>query len=118
MNVLKSTIGVVFLGTPLRGTATASIAEWVALIRSLMGKETSTTLLKSLRDKAGSLDVLIHDFAMIAIKHELQIRCFYETRTTQIVNALSRRIASIFPSWEVRVYSIMVVALSYLINKL
>lgn len=101
--LLSSTTGVVFLGTPLRGTATASIAEWIVILRRLMGKETSGSLLQSLKSEASSLDTLIHDFSKMAIAHNFQIRCFYETRRTQIVNALSRRIANLglFPGVEV-----------------
>lgn len=68
-----------------------------------MNKETSTTLLQDLKDKSSSLDTLIYDFANTAISRKLQIRCFYETRSTQIANAVSRRIAKFFPL-KVQVY--------------
>lgn len=115
-HLLRSTIGVVFLGTPLRGTATASIAEWVAVIRGFMGKETSRTLLQSLKDKASSLDTLVHDFSKMAIVHNFQIRCFYETRSTQIAHALSRRIAKLSPFSEVEVNLIIAFAFYLLIG--
>lgn len=113
--LLKSTAGVVFLGTPLRGTATARIAEWVAIIRGFLGKETSRSLLQSLIDKANSLDTLVHDFSEMAIVHEFQIRCFYETRTTQLVNALSKRIGKLSPFSEVEVRFVIVSVLLYLL---
>ena len=101
-DILKSTVGVIFLGSPLRGTSVASIAQWIGIIHGLMGKETSRTLLKSLEDKAIALDTVIQDFAEIAIRHELQIRCFYETRETQPLNAITNRwIASLFPKSKV-----------------
>lgn len=106
--LLKSTIGVVFLGTPLRGTKIASIAEWVALVRGFMNRETSDALLQSLREKTSSLDTLVHEFSKLAIKlavaHNFQIRCFYETRRTRIVTAVLRRqLARFFPFPEVEV---------------
>lgn len=104
-DLLRSTAGVIFLGTPLRGTATASIADGVALIRGFMGKETSRSLLQILKDESSSLDTLIHDFSKMAVVHQIQIRCFYETRTTRIVNALSRRIAKLSPFSEVQLVS-------------
>ena len=55
-------VGVVFLGTPLRGTATARVAEWLALICEFVGKETSTTLLQRLKKNAGSLETLATNF--------------------------------------------------------
>lgn len=105
--LLKSTIGVIFLGTPLRGTPTASVAQWVALIRGFMGKETSDILLQSLKNESGNLDTLVHDFSKLAIKlgkeHAFQLRCFYETRASQIANAISRNISRVFPIPEVKV---------------
>lgn len=101
--LLRSTTGVVFLGTPLRGTTIAGIADWVAMIRRLMGKETSRSLLQSLKNEAASLDTLIHDFSKMAIEHKFQIRCFYETRRTQTMNGFSRQIAKLSPFPEVEV---------------
>lgn len=114
--LLKSTIGVVFLGTPLRGTKTASIAEWVALIRGFMNKETSDTLLQSLKEKSSSLDALVHEFSKLAIKlaiaHNFQIRCFYETRRTRIETAVvTRQLAKFLPFPEVEVGSTIAVVL-------
>lgn len=70
-----------------------------------MGKETSRSLLQILKDESSSLDTLIHDFSKMAVVHQIQIRCFYETRTTRIVNALSRRIAKLSPFSEVQLVS-------------
>lgn len=70
--LLKSTAGMVFLGSPLRGTATVSVAEWIAFIRGFMGKETSMRLLQSLKDNANSLDTLIHNFSKVAIWHNFK----------------------------------------------
>ena len=91
--LLRSTTGMAFLGTPLQGTATASIADWVALIRGFIGKETSRALLQSLKENASSLNTLIQDFSNMAIAHNLQITCFNETRTMQVVNAVWRGVA-------------------------
>lgn len=117
--LLKSTIGVVFLGTPLRGTPTASIAQLVALIRGFMGKETSDTVLQSLKNESSGLDTLVHDFSKLAIglakADSFQIRCFYETRASQIANVLSRQIARYFPIPEVKVYSTIKIVLFYML---
>lgn len=83
----------------------ASIAGWVAWIRGFMGKETSTTFLHDLQKNESSLDKLIYDFTTMATSHDFQIRCFYETRSTQIANAaLSRRITKFFSNLQVKVY--------------
>lgn len=80
-----------------------------------MGKETSRSLLQILKDESSSLDTLIHDFSKMAVVHQIQIRCFYETRTTRIVNALSRRIAKLSPFSEVQVHLTIVFVFVYLL---
>ena len=67
-----------------------------------MGKETSTNLLKALEEKDVTLNNMIHDFAEIAIRKKLQIRCFYETRETQIAKiAVSGWLAKLVGSVKV-----------------
>lgn len=61
-----------------------------------MQRETSQTLLEGLRENANSLDNMVHEFAMMTIENKLQIRCFYETRKTQVANFVSRTIAKFF----------------------
>ena len=88
--LLNSIAGVVFLGTPLRGTKVASIARWLVWLRGISGKETSETLLKALDGQESSLDAIVQDFAEISIKRNLRLRCFYETRETRIANTVLR----------------------------
>ena len=93
---MNSTAGVIFLGTPLRGTSVANVAQWIAYLHGLWGKEISSTLLKGLEEKESYLDNVIQGFAGVAITQQIQIRCFYETRQTQVANAvLNRRLATI-----------------------
>ena len=69
-----------------------------------MHRETSETLLQDLRENANSLDNMVYNFAMMTIENNLQIRCFYETRKTQVANFASRTIAKAFgiPKVEVK----------------
>ncbi|KAM0804501.1 hypothetical protein BDR22DRAFT_878961 [Usnea florida] len=102
--LIDSTVGVVFLGTPFRGTGSTGIAQWLVLIRRFMGKETSESLLEGLREKDNSLNNTIHEFAemMIQKRDRIQICCFYETRQTQIAKAVvSRVLAKTLPSVKV-----------------
>ena len=114
-DILRSTAGVVFLGTPLRGTRVASIAGWIALLRELMHKETSETLLQGLRENANSLDNMVHHFAMMTIENKLQIRCFYETRKTQVATVVSRTLAGAFGIAKVEVKFTLVFLYEYLL---
>ena len=71
-----------------------------------MGRETSNTLIDGLREKDNDLNNMIHDFAEIAINHQVQIRCFYETLETQIAKAVVPSVlANLFPT--VKVYSLV-----------
>ena len=94
---LNSVVGIIFLGTPLRGTPVASMTQWVGLIHGFVGKETSDTLLMELEDRNDMLGHVIQDFAKMARLCKLEIRCFYETRRTQVLNAIVKRwIARLF----------------------
>ena len=66
-----------------------------------MGKETSSTLIEDLEENSSSLENLVEDFGKMTIRDELKVRCFYETRTTQILNALlPRGVAKFIKSTE------------------
>lgn len=69
-----------------------------------MGKETSNIILEELKEQENGLANLIQDFAEMAIQRSFQIRCFYETRETQLANAVVKRwIAKLLP--EVKVHA-------------
>lgn len=67
-----------------------------------MNKEISDTLLKGLEENSSSLDNVVHDFTKMVNLQKLQIKCFYETRETQIGNAVSKWLKNFFPSITVR----------------
>ena len=79
-----------------------------------MGKETSKKLLADLRDNSSSLDKLVQDFAKMVIAQKIQIRCFYETRETHILKALSGQLAKMFPRLKKEVQSTFIVCDSLL----
>ena len=90
------------LGTPFRGARFAGIMQWLVLIRGFMGKETSKTLVEGLSEKDNSLNNVIHEFAEMVIQNQIQIRCFYETRETQVAKAVVPRVlAKVFPTIRV-----------------
>ena len=67
------------------------MAQWVGLIHGFVGKETIDTLLKKPEDRNDMLGDAIQDFANMARLCKLEIRCFYETRRTQVLNAIAKR---------------------------
>lgn len=84
--VLRLTVGVVFLGTPLRGSKAATAAKWRTYVAGILGKETSDSLIRDLDGKSGVLQDLVQKFAVLANSHRLRLPalCFYECRTTEI----------------------------------
>jgi hypothetical protein len=73
-----------------------------------MGKETSSTLVKDLEENSSSLENLVEDFGKMTIRDGLQVRCFYETRTTQILNAVLPRVFTNFINFTESVVSFQI----------
>ncbi|KAM3077065.1 hypothetical protein ACMFMF_004980 [Clarireedia jacksonii] len=94
--VADQTVGVIFLGSPLRGAQAATFAGWQNFISGFIGlsKESSCTLLKDLEANSSRLESLVADFGKLTVPSQTQagieIRCFYETRKTQLLNAINR----------------------------
>ena len=88
---LKIIAGLVFLRTPLKGTSVASLAQWVASLHGIWGKETSTTILQSPQSSESSLDAAIQVFAKQTMSRQIRVHCFYETRGTNVANAVFPR---------------------------
>ncbi len=92
----------VFLGAPLRGTRAANAAQWRFLLAGIRGHEVSDTLITDLNQNSTVLRNLIQGFSAKAVKRELQlsITCFYETRKTEVLNAvLPRSVTQFFPKF-------------------
>lgn len=91
-DLLLSTIGVVFLGSPLRGTPHAGAAKWIATIAGMLGHEPSSSLIEDLDGKSAVLDDLLYRFSLMANEDwlRLQVRCFFELHKTQVINFLRK----------------------------
>jgi hypothetical protein len=84
------TVGVVFLGTPFKGTAAHRKAQWLIAYGDLIGEKTSVALIKDLDRSTGVLDDLVQDFARSARtdNYYLPIHCFFETETTNLARKI------------------------------
>ena len=92
----------IFLGAPLRGTRAANSAQWRILLAGIRGHEVSDSLIADLNENSVVLRNLIQGFSAMALRPEirLDITCFYETRKTEILNAvLSRSVTQFFPKF-------------------
>ncbi|KAF2663510.1 ankyrin [Microthyrium microscopicum] len=90
-DLLDQTIGAIFLGTPLRGSAAARPAIWKNMLSSVfIGTEASNLLLADLTEYSSRLQSLLEEFARLVVrrKRPIQIICFYETRVTTISKAV------------------------------
>lgn len=105
--IFDQTAGVIFLGAPLRGTVAATFAGWKNFVFGILGPnhESSSTLLKQLETNSSSLEKLVAEFGKLTVQTPTQagmeIRCFFETRATQVLNSISRN--SLIKPSEIRV---------------
>lgn len=96
--MFDQTAGVIFLGSPLRGTKTATFAGWKNFVFGILGRdqESSNTLIDDLKLNSSRLENLVSEFGKLTMRSQTQagieIRCFYETRKTQVVNAISHNL--------------------------
>ncbi|KAI1085951.1 P-loop containing nucleoside triphosphate hydrolase protein [Rostrohypoxylon terebratum] len=92
--ILRSTVGIVFLATPFFGTDAARPASWLVVVKGIMGKDASDQLIKDLEARHDFVRERVQKFAEIANSNaiRLPIRCFYETKKTKIAK-------KILPTW-------------------
>ncbi|KAK7398580.1 hypothetical protein QQX98_012036, partial [Neonectria punicea] len=79
--IAESTVGVVFLGTPHRGS---DAAAWGALIASLTpsGFSPEGKILKDLQEQSGTLIDRLHDFTRWLFVESVPVVCFFEQLMT------------------------------------
>ncbi len=85
---LDSTQGVIFLGTPFRGSSAASAAHIRVLIAEVMGANVSPELVKMQETETGSLAEVRAKFCSIAHQRwesSCRVACFFETRPTRFL---------------------------------
>lgn len=80
--IAQSTAGVVFLGTPHRGSRAAT---WGVLITSLAPPSfvTEDRILKDLEAHSGTLTDRLHDFSRWLFSESVPVLCCYETLKTK-----------------------------------
>jgi hypothetical protein len=94
--IFDQTAGVIFLGAPLRGTRAATFAGWKNFVFGVLNPnlESSSTLLRQLETNSSTLEQLVAEFGRLTKQTQkqagLEIRCFFETRKTQLLNSISR----------------------------
>jgi hypothetical protein len=87
INILLATVGIVFLGSPLRsGPELTTAAQWFLTFQGMfMESNPSQGVRRDLEQSNGVLRDLLEDFAKTAREPwlRLELRCFYELRRTE-----------------------------------
>jgi hypothetical protein len=83
----------IFLGTPFLGSSAAKEAHWAVVVGGIMGEQTSNQLVQDLEQKHDFVRQRVHKFTQIANDDSvrLPLRCFYETRKTQMLSRVLPR---------------------------
>ena len=75
-------MGVVFLGTPHRGTKAAKWGSVVATSAKALGFSTEDSILKNLQEDSESSRDLLYEFTLWANRASLRVVCFFEQHET------------------------------------
>lgn len=77
-----STVGIIFLGTPHRGTPAAKWGEIAATSASALGFGFEDSILKDLREDSEPSRGLLYEFTLWANRASLKVVCFFEQHKT------------------------------------
>ena len=77
-----STVGIVFLGTPHRGTNAATWGSIVATSAKVLGFGTEDSIMKDLREDSETSRDLLYEFTLWANRALLTVLCFFEQHET------------------------------------
>ncbi|KAI9685622.1 MAG: hypothetical protein M1822_004480 [Bathelium mastoideum] len=81
--VAPAVYGIIFLGTPHRGSKSASIGRIAFSIKQLASKRPNLMLLQSLERNSETLDRIGSSFSQVLLKQPLQIYSFREEKETR-----------------------------------
>jgi hypothetical protein len=77
-SIYLATYGVVFFGTPHQGSKMAGLGVFAATAFRALGKETNTSLLRSLGYSSENLARISESFAKVLANREIKVHTFLE----------------------------------------
>ena len=87
-SIIKSVAGVVFLGTPHRGSKSQSKASVIASIASAVSLGEHSNLLKVVDKDSETQADLLHDFTRTVNTISIPLFCFFEQHKSDVAKAL------------------------------
>jgi len=103
--IVRSVAGIIFLGTPHRGSNSQSKASLIASIASAVSLGEHSSLLKVVEKDSEMLVDLLHDFTRTVNTISIPLFCFFEQHKSDIAKILRFRGSKlIMPSVKVRQY--------------
>lgn len=104
-SIIRSTAGVVFLGTPHRGSNSQSKASVIASIASALSLGEHSSLLKMVEKDSEMLADLLHDFTRTVNTISIPLFCFFEQHKSDVAKVLKFKGSKMLvPSIKVRSY--------------
>ena len=102
-HIAEHTAGVIFLGSPLKGTSLARWGDLVAIVGDGFGYNSNGNLVHELDEGNQSITELLNDFIRWVGKKQVSVCCFYELYTTDYRKRLGR-----LGSWMPSTFTLMV----------
>jgi hypothetical protein len=81
--ILPATYGIIFLGTPHRGSAVATLGKIAQEITKILWKSPNITVLRDLEVNSQTLERVGRGFSQILVEKEVKIHSFREERKTK-----------------------------------
>ncbi|RDW85905.1 hypothetical protein BP5796_04230 [Coleophoma crateriformis] len=97
------TTGVIFLGTPHRGSKSSSKADQIANIAAFMGLGARSKLLATINEDSDIAKDMVQDFTTVAKENDISLFCFYEELSTDIAAIIRPKLLRFLPYRELMV---------------
>lgn len=95
-DILPATYGIIFLGTPHRGSSVASLGKIAQEITKVFWKTPNMSVLRDLEVNSQTLDRVGRGFNQILVERQLEIQSFREELPTKGVMVRNLRTATLF----------------------